>query len=338
MTTMAEVFYFCSMKSQNTDIVRRRMNEYGAECKPFLFAVDYELSEGYFVADPMSQTGLLFQLNGVGNKPAVGEMPAGHLNVSPIAPEDYKDMFDVVRYGLENGQTVLTNLTVKTPITTNLSLREIFLSSDTKYQIYVPGRFVCFSPEIFVRIADGRIATFPMKGTIDASVPDAEQVILNDPKEAAEHAAAVELLMDDLRSSGAGNVRVERFRYIDRLTTSERDILQVSSEIAGDLDPDYMSRMGDIIFAMLPGGSIAGAPKTSTLEVIRRAEGQPRGFYCGVFGYFDGTALDSGVLIRFIEEDADGQKYFRSGGGITIDSEWEREYREVLAKIYLPRR
>ncbi len=313
------------------------MNECGAQGKPFLFAVDYELSAGYFVENPLSQTGLLFELNGVGNKPAEKKPAAGSLTVLPIPPEEYRAMFDVVRRGLESGETELTNLTVRTPIETDLTLKEIFLSSDAKYQLFVPGRFVCFSPECFVRIDGGRIATFPMKGTIDASVPDAERVILADPKEAAEHAAAVELLMNDLQLSGAEDVRVERFRYIDRLKTSKREILQVSSEIVGDPGDDYRSRLGDIIFAMLPAGSIAGAPKISTLDVIRRAERRPRGFYCGVFGWFDGTTLDSGVLIRLIEEDADGHKFFRSGGGITIDSDWRKEYDEVLAKIYLPR-
>ncbi len=322
----------------DTDIIRRRMNECGAKGRPFLFVVDYEMAEGYFVERPMGQAELLFELNGVGNKPATSHPSVPDtLKVSPIPPEEYKKMFDVVREGLERDKTMLTNLTVRTLIETIHSLEDIFASANTKYQLLVPGRFVCFSPECFVCIADGRIATFPMKGTIDASVPDAEEVILTDPKEAAEHAAAVELLADDLRLSGADNVRVERFRYIDRLKTSEREILQVSSEIVGDLGTDWASRLGDIIFAMLPGGSIAGAPKASTLDVIRRAEPVPRGFYCGVFGYFDGETLDSGVLIRFIEQDATGQKYFRSGGGVTIDSDWRKEYDEVLAKIYLPR-
>lgn len=321
-----------------TDIIRRRMNECGAEGRPFLFVVDYEMAEGYFVERPMEQAELLFELNGVGNKPATSHSSVPDtLKVSPIPPEEYKKMFDVVREGLERDKTMLTNLTVCTLIETIHSLEDIFASANTKYQLLVPGRFVCFSPECFVCIADGRIATFPMKGTIDASVPDAEEVILTDPKEAAEHAAAVELLADDLRLGGAENVRVEQFRYIDRLKTSEREILQVSSEIVGDLPDDWPARLGDIIFAMLPGGSIAGAPKASTLDVIRRAEPVPRGFYCGVFGYFDGTTLDSGVLIRFIEQDGEGQKFFRSGGGVTIDSDWRKEYDEVLAKIYLPR-
>ncbi len=326
------------MLFNDTDIIRRQMNECGTQGEPFLFAVDYEMAEGYFVVRPMEQTEVLFELNGVGNKPAASRPSAsGVLKVLPITPEEYKKMFDVVREGLEGGETVLTNLTVKTPIETDCSLEDIFASAETKYQLFVPGRFVCFSPECFVRISDGRIATFPMKGTIDAATPDAENVILNNPKETAEHASAVELLADDLRLSGAKNVRVERFRYIDHLLTSEREILQVSSEIVGDLPDNYLAHLGDIIFRMLPGGSIAGAPKDSTLDVIHRAEPVPRGFYCGVFGYFDSMTLDSGVLIRFIEEDADGQKFFRSGGGVTIDSQWRNEYDEVLAKIYLPR-
>ncbi len=330
------------MHYSDTDTIRRRMNECGATGRPFLFAVDYELSEGYFVENPLEQEKLMFEVKGVGNKPEAGNPTASDLTVSPISPEEYRAMFDVVRAGLDSGETVLTNLTVRTPIETDLSLRDIFAAADTKYQLYVPGRFVCFSPECFVRIGEGphgggQIATFPMKGTIDAAVPDAEAVILADPKEAAEHASAVELLVDDLRLSGAENVRVKRFRYIDRLQTSEREILQVSSEIVGDLGADWASRLGDIIFAMLPAGSIAGAPKASTLDVIRRAEPVPRGFYCGVFGYFDGTTLDSGVLIRFIEQDSAGQKFFRSGGGVTTGSDWRKEYDEVLAKIYLPR-
>ena len=96
-----------------------------------------------------------------------------------------------------------------------------------------------------------------------------------------------------------------------------------------------LSRIGNIIFELLPAGSISGAPKPSTLDIIKRAEGQKRGFYTGVFGYFDGETLDSAVMIRFIEKQKDGF-YFRSGGGITINSDMRSEYQEVLEKVYLP--
>jgi para-aminobenzoate synthetase component 1 len=93
--------------------------------------------------------------------------------------------------------------------------------------------------------------------------------------------------------------------------------------------------MGDIIFDMLPAGSCTGAPKKSTVDIIRRAEGENRGYYTGVFGYFDGSSLDSAVLIRFIEKENDSF-FFRSGGGITARSNWKNEYQETLQKIYLP--
>ncbi len=86
---------------------------------------------------------------------------------------------------------------------------------------------------------------------------------------------------------------------------------------------------------MLPAGSVCGAPKTSTVKIIKQAEVIPRGYYTGIFGYFDGHSLDSAVMIRFIEE-RNGRKYFRSGGGITVLSEPQAEYNEVMEKIYLP--
>jgi para-aminobenzoate synthetase component 1 len=173
-----------------------------------------------------------------------------------------------------------------------------------------------------------------MKGTIDASVPNAAETILNDPKETAEHATIVDLLRNDL-SLNARSVTVRRYRYIDLLKTKQREILQVSSEIVGRLPAGWEGRIGDVIFSMLPAGSCSGAPKESTLRIIRASERESRGFYTGIFGYFDGDDLESAVLIRFIEEDG-GRKYFRSGGGITAYSRPQDEYREVQEKIYLP--
>jgi len=86
---------------------------------------------------------------------------------------------------------------------------------------------------------------------------------------------------------------------------------------------------------MLPAGSISGAPKKKTIEIIREVEGYERGFYTGIFGYFDGKNLDSAVAIRFIEKQ--GEKLiFKSGGGITYQSDWEKEYEEMQKKVYVP--
>lgn len=317
------------------DNIRNRMNNFGAQGRPFLFAVNFEMTEGYFVEEPLQSQDLFYSVFGVGNKPE--GRPAGlacSLRVHPLEPEEYRQKFEVVAQGLQRGDSYLTNLTLRTPIDCPLSLEDIFRLSTSPYQLYVPGRFVCFSPERFVKISGGRISTNPMKGTIDAAIPDAERIILDDFKETAEHNTIVDLLRNDV-STWAEGVRVERFRYIDRIKTRQREILQVSSEIVGQLPPDYLNHLGDVIFTMLPAGSCSGAPKRSTVDIIQRAEGEARGYYTGVFGVFDGHDFDSAVMIRFIEEE-DGRKYFRSGGGITAYSSWEDEYREVLEKIYLP--
>lgn len=321
--------------------VRRQMNRAGAAWRPFLFAVDFELHEGLFVEHPLERDGIGFSVAGIGNKAAflaaAGDPAVDHeaaVEPFPMEEAEYLRRFDTVRRGLLRGDSFLANLTVATRIETPGSLTEIFRRAEAPYQLCVPDRFVCFSPERFVRIAGGRISTNPMKGTISASVPDAERVILADPKETAEHYTIVDLLRNDL-GMHADRVSVERFRYIDRIATLRGDILQVSSEIAGRLPEGYDSRLGDIVFDMLPAGSVSGAPKSSTLRIIRQAEGSPRGYYTGVFGYYDGRTLDSAVLIRFIER-RDGELWFRSGGGITASSDPRAEYREVLEKIYLP--
>jgi para-aminobenzoate synthetase component 1 len=317
-------------------LIRHEMNQCGRKAVPFLFAVNFEMSEGLFLKTGLETSEVFYQVGNIGHKPP-GLSPArpGPLIARPPDPEEYLGKFRIVQRGLRRGDSYLTNLTLKTPVDCPLTLKDIFLLSDSPYRLHLPGRFVCFSPERFVQIKEGRISTNPMKGTIDASLPEAEAGILADFKETAEHNTIVDLLRNDL-SRWADGVQVARFRYIDRIVARERTILQVSSEIVGTLPPDYLSSLGDIIFSLLPAGSCTGAPKGATVRLIKQAEGEERGYYTGVFGLFDGRALDSAVLIRFIEEDAAGRKFFRSGGGITAYSRWEDEYREVLEKIYLP--
>ena len=318
--------------------VRVCMNEAGARRQPFLFGVDFELSEGFFVLDPLGQQEILFEVGGVSNSP-MGEGISGVLSekmfsMNPMAYEVYREKFAVVREGLARGVSFLLNLTVATGLDTNWTLEEIFHRAQSPYRLLVPGRFVCFSPEIFVRIKKGIISSYPMKGTIDATLPDAVQTLMNDGKEAAEHATIVDLIRNDL-SIVASHVRVERYRYIDVLQTNRGPILQTSSEICGELPEDYKRQLGDILFSMLPAGSITGAPKKKTMQIIREAEGYERGFYTGITGYFDGDNMDSAVMIRFVEQEADGM-YFKSGGGITFKSDARSEYEEMKQKIYVP--
>lgn len=323
------------MKFIDSDHIRKHINKAASNQTPFFFALNYEMSEGLFIENPLSQNEVLFHFNGDNNKPLeqINDQQV-ELTVHPISEVEYRSKFDIVQQGLKKGEIDVINLTVQTPISTNIDCREIFLRSQSPYRIYVPDKFVCFSPERFVKIKNGRISSNPMKGTIDAALFNAEQVLLNDAKEIAEHTATAQLVVKEL-GSVAQNVTIKKFRYIDRIESQNRTLLAVSSEIEGELPNDYMIRMGDILFSLLPAASIAGSPKTKALEYIRLSEGQTRGYYCGIAGYFDGKTLDTTVLIRFIEMDG-GKLFFRSGGGVNIDSICEKEYQEVLNKIYLP--
>ena len=210
----------------------------------------------------------------------------------------------------------------------------MFQMTNAHYKLRYKDKFLCFSPEKFIQIQNNTIHTFPMKGTIDASVENAQEKILADEKERAEHIMVVDLLRNDL-SMVALHVKVEKFRYLQSIEAGEKKLLQVSSHISGTLDENWQDELGTILQTLLPAGSISGAPKKSTVAIIEDVEKYERGFFSGVFGVFDGESLDSGVMIRFIEKSADGYVY-KSGGGITLDSDVEREYEELQDKIYLP--
>ena len=248
--------------------------------------------------------------------------------------EEYRPGFEVVQNNLKKGNSYLTNYTRKTRIECNLSLQEIFYAAEAKYKVLYKSQFVFFSPETFVEIKNQKIYTHPMKGTIDAATKNAIEVLKADKKEKAEHYTVVDLLRNDL-SMVADQVTLEKFQRIDYLQTHQKNLYAMSSEISGDIKPEFQNKIGTILKTLLPAGSILGAPKQKTMEIILEAEGFDRGFYTGVCGYFDGENVDSCVMIRFIEKEED-QLYFKSGGGITHLSKMEDEYQEVKNKIYVP--
>ncbi len=320
----------------DANLVRQKMNIAGQKHIPFLFGVDFELVKGFFYENPMENQSVLFTIDGQCNHPRLqmenDDLPFFIKN--PESYESYFSKFQIVRAALQKGNSFLLNLTERTAIECNLTLEDIYCRTHALYKILVPGSFVCFSPETFVRIESGKIASYPMKGTIDASLPHAKERLMEDYKETCEHNTIVDLIRNDL-SIVAEHVHVRRFRYVDVLKTNEKELLQTSSDICGTLTGNYHEHLGDIIFKILPAGSISGAPKQSTVNTIREAEKTKRGYYSGVFGYYDGKTLDSAVMIRYIEKE-NGHYYFRSGGGITINSCPKEEYQEVLDKIYLP--
>lgn len=380
-----------------------KINRLASQDEPFLFVINYQGDKAFIrLLSDINPEECLFDFEGRGNLSHVWketseegtseeEISETTWQIEPPLYEDYERSFNIVKSNIMAGNSYLTNLTCRVPVSCNLSLEEIFHRAKGKYKLLlrrkrnqaedkahlkeeesqnkadkmeeefqnktypkeenieeISNPFVCFSPETFVRIKNGRIYSYPMKGTLDASLPDAEKRLMEDRKEAAEHATIVDLIRNDL-SRVAENVRVDKYRYIDVLHTNKGDILQTSSEISGRLPEDYPHHLGEILDAQLPAGSITGAPKDKTMQIIQEAEGYDRGFYTGIMGIYDQGELNSAVMIRFVEEEASPSKtekgknsevsrelYFKAGGGITSKSDCRKEYEEVIQKIYLP--
>ena len=307
------------------------INSLGATREPFLFIVDFK-----------AQNIVLLPLNKLSDNDIEFEIEEEYrlkhhedfLQKDGISFETYKEKFDFVIEKIKDGDTYLLNLTQPTTIKTSLTLQEIYNVANAPYKLRYKDEFVCFSPEKFISIKGTKICTHPMKGTIDASIPNSRDIILEDRKEMAEHVMVVDLLRNDL-SMVATNVKVEKFRYITEIEAGKKKLLHVSSHISGEVGDDWHSKIGDILKSLLPAGSISGAPKKSTLEIIQRVEGYDRGYFSGVFGVYNGETLDSAVMIRFVQKSKDGYIY-KSGGGITLDSDAWSEYNELLDKVYLP--
>lgn len=313
-----------------------KMNRLGAAGVPFLFILDFELKKPLVYPLHEVPKGIYYKFNELKNYTV---HPAGFLSELrfekyPMNKTLYKQAFDYVLNEINYGNSFLLNLTFPTPLSCNQSLHALFMKAVAKYKLYFHNQFIVFSPEIFVKIKDGIISSYPMKGTIDASITNARHQILNDKKEIAEHYTIVDLIRNDI-SIVATKVDVPRFRYLDLIHTHNKSLYQVSSEVCGILPDYYPATIGDIIAALLPAGSISGAPKKKTVQIIRQAEGQDRGYYTGVFGIFDGRNLDSGVMIRYIEMNGN-QLQYRSGCGITALSDAESEYNEMIDKVYVP--
>jgi len=325
------------MNFYNREEARQRMNDLAEQAVPFLFIIDYEGKHA--VVEPENEVNaneLKYCFNGRGNATQTAKPTNGDIEwrIEPPTEAEYQHGFNIVRNAMLAGNSYLANLTCRVGLRTNLSLPDLYNAAEARYRLWMKDKLVCFSPETFVKIAQGEISSYPMKGTAeDVSPSSAEQLLANE-KEAAEHATIVDLIRNDL-SMVASNVRVERYRYVERLNTHRGPLLQTSSEIRGRLKPHLMQRPGDVIFSQLPAGSITGAPKKKTVEIIAEAENYHRDFYTGVMGRWDNGELDSAVMIRFIDQ-CHGKLFFKAGGGITAKSNWKDEYHEVIEKVYAP--
>jgi len=308
------------------------INKFQQSGIPYIFILDFSKTHGFCSAlQELNSEQILYHIGITDPRPLPFPLD---FRINPMTRPEYKNQFDHVMNEIQEGNTYLTNLTVSTPIICNLDLLQLYQYSSAKYKLWIRDEFTVFSPECFIRIKNNEIFTYPMKGTLPADQPDAENILREDTKEDAEHYTIIDLLRNDLNMV-SNQVQVSKFKQIERIQTHKGPLLQMSSEIKGKIKDPFKSNFGNLLDLLLPAGSITGAPKKSTVEIIQRYEKHQRGFYTGIFGVGNGDELESAVMIRYIEKKGN-QLIFKSGGGITSDSDLNIEYQEFINKVYVP--
>lgn len=302
----------------------------------FIFIINYDMDDFILcISRDCAVNKIFYNIKGETNTNHSEELPVSfNLECVPPSYEIYRASFLNVMENLKAGNSYLANLTFRSEISPPCALHEIFLSAAAPYKLCFDGRFTVFSPECFVKIHGREIITYPMKGTVSSMDHNALDSLMESEKEKAEHITVVDLLRNDL-SMVSDSVKVERYRYSEIIKNMRGGVYQTSSEIRGILRDQYAGDYAGLLLTILPAGSVTGAPKKKTVSILKDAEKCERGFYTGVFGICCGDYLDSAVMIRFIENE-NGRFYFKSGGGITVYSDPEKEYNELLRKIYVP--
>ncbi|MBO5533781.1 MAG: anthranilate synthase component I family protein [Clostridia bacterium] len=268
--------------------------------------------------------------------------PGGHL-VGPVeqlfSKEQYCDMVERGKRHIREGdifQIVLSNR-LSAPFEGSLlnAYRILRTINPSPYMFYFSGTDVEVagaSPETLVKLENGVLHTFPLAGTRPRGKTDAEDAaleaeLLDDEKELAEHNMLVDLGRNDLgRISRFGTVKVEKLHSIEHFS----HVMHIGSTVRGEIRNDRDAL--DAIEAVLPAGTLSGAPKLRACQLIGELEGNKRGIYGGAIGYIDFTGnMDTCIAIR-IAWKKNGTVYVRSGAGIVADSVPEKEYQECTNK------
>lgn len=252
---------------------------------------------------------------------------------------DYEKAIAQIHHHLRQGDTYQVNYTVqlKQDLSANpfATYNRMVVEQEAGYNAYVEHdemAVISMSPELFFEQNDRELTTRPMKGTTKRGLTDQEDLaqaswLEQDPKNRSENMMIVDLLRNDMnRISEVGSEHVERLCQVEQYST----VWQMTSTIKSQLRPDV--DLVAIFRSLFPCGSITGAPKIATMEIIKNLEPQPRGVYCGTIGLLlpNGRRIFN-VAIRTIQL-YQGKAIYGVGGGITWDSTWESEYREVHQK------
>ena len=256
-----------------------------------------------------------------------------------ISEESYLPKIDAIKRYIEAGDTYQVNFTDSVTVETSHGAASSFAvlaaAQPVAYGalLHVGDRHILsLSPELFFRIRDGRIVTRPMKGTMRRGLDVAEdeqraERLRNDEKNRSEHIMIVDLLRNDLgRICQMGSVQVDELFAVERYRT----LFQMTSTVSGELRKDVT--FAQIVHALFPSGSITGAPKIRTMEIIRELERGPRGVYTGAIGHIAPSGdAEFNVAIRTLVLE-NGIARMGVGGGIVADSEPASEYRECQLK------
>jgi anthranilate synthase component 1 len=205
-------------------------------------------------------------------------------------------------------------------------------SSSKKLKLSTVAELAGSSPELLVRVHQGKVEYRPIAGTRPRGATEAEDQaladeMLSDEKERAEHVMLVDLGRNDVgRVSQFGSVKVDRLMFVERYS----HVMHIVSSIEGKLKPELTAV--DALRACFPAGTLSGAPKVRAMEIIEELEPARRGTYGGAVLYADFSGnLDSCIAIRSMLA-IGGKGYVQSGGGIVADSVPELEYQESLNK------
>ncbi|MDD6217019.1 MAG: anthranilate synthase component I family protein, partial [Roseburia sp.] len=270
------------------------------------------------------------------------EEPGGKLlgEVTPLFKENqFCDMVEKAKHYIHEGdifQIVLSNR-LSAPFEGSLfhTYRVLRTINPSPYMFYFSGTDVEVagaSPETLVKLENGVLHTFPLAGTRPRGKDEEEDKrleaeLLVDEKELAEHNMLVDLGRNDLgKISKFGTVQVEKLHTIERFS----HVMHMGSTVRGEIDEKHDAL--DAVEAVLPAGTLSGAPKIRACQLIGELEGNKRGIYGGAIGYIDFTGnMDTCIAIRIVYK-KNGKVFVRSGAGIVADSVPQKEYQECINK------
>lgn len=245
-----------------------------------------------------------------------------------------------IKEQIEQGNTYEVNYTYDYDVITDCDefalYQNLLREQKTQYNAFIKNDYetiLSYSPELFFELCKNKILTKPMKGTVKRGTTLLEdeankEFLKNDIKNRAENVMIVDLLRNDLsKIAKTGTVKVPKLFEIE----THKTLHQMTSEITAELDEN--TTLYEILKAIFPCGSITGAPKISTMEIIDRAEKGRRNVYCGAIGFLSPEKTVFSVPIRILQKNADKKTYkYRVGGAIVWDSDIKDEWEETVTK------